>query len=87
MPQVKLKKGGLNEAVEAFLKWDNDPKAKEAYDNLLNVVDSEIDPGPGTMAQLTFWAGVWYAKTHPEDVEIDEDGAKKPERPLAPTFI
>jgi len=87
MPEVKLKKGTLTGAVEAFIAWDNDPEAREAYENLVNNWDSEIDPAPTTMAQVAFWAGVWYAKTHPEDVVIDENGSKKPDRPVAPTFV
>lgn len=84
MPEIKLKKTTPNEVVEAFLSWDNDPKAKAAYSLL---VEETEDSAALTMAQLTFWAGIWYAKTHPEEVDLDEDGAKKTERPLAPTFI
>jgi len=87
MPEIKLRKGTLNGAVEAFITWDNDAKAREAYENLLNIIDSEIDPGPGMMAQVTFWAGIWWAAKHPEDVIIDEDGSRKPERDVAPRFI
>lgn len=84
MPEIKLKKSTPNEVVEAFLTWDNDPEAKAAYSLL---VEQTEDSAASTMAQLCFWAGVWYAKTHPEEIELDEDGAKRPDRPLAPLFV
>lgn len=82
MPQIALRRETVVGVVADFLKWDNDPRSREAFARLVD----ETDGSEGTMALLTFWAGVWYAKTHPEEV-IVEDGDARADRELAPRFV
>lgn len=63
---VKLRKASLNEVIRLFLTWDNDAEATEVY----NMLIEEVDEPAGKVAEMCFWAGLWYAKTHPEEVEI-----------------
>jgi len=87
MADVRLKKASASEAIKAFFDWDGDPRITEAYGNLFDLVEQAEEVPAGRLCEISFWAGVWYAKTHPEEVEINEDGSKKPTRPIAPTFV
>ncbi len=62
---------GMEEAIAEYLKeWYTNPyKRAEATATLL--VARRTDTGDEAMHEL-FWAGIWYAKKHPEKVVITE---------------
>lgn len=75
MIQISLKNGdrpmGLEEAVAEYFKefYINPHKAAEAMASLM--VAQRHETGAEAMTEM-FWAGIFYAKKHPDNVIIEE---------------
>jgi hypothetical protein len=82
LPDVILKKTTPAEVVRLFLEWDNDPEMREIFSALIEKAGEEAEH----LSEVSFWAGVWYAKSHPDDVEIRAEDAPDP-KPKQTSYI